>query len=233
MQNFSPLSPEDVQTIDFEAASPPCFAPTIARAQPCSSLPWGRESSDVVSSASEGIPGPELWQGHVGYGTGWDTTLEDNTVDGDSSWLSESDKLIRWPWGWPEASRVSKVRRSGQGCQSYVPASSLNLIKFLLSPLSNPCFWYRDWCYNFLIALLSFKIIFLVLSTHLPCCSQTEKPSIKHEVVDGTGSMLTIRHFSVVGQVWLHAFEVTSANSAHPHRKQSGIVFVEREFMEA
>ena len=40
------------------------------------------------------------------------------------------------------------------------------------------------------------------------------------------------QHLDVLGQVWLHALDVTSANSAHPHRKQSGTDFMEREDME-
>lgn len=42
VQNFSLLSPEDVDTIDLEAALPLCFAPILARTQSCSSLSWHR-----------------------------------------------------------------------------------------------------------------------------------------------------------------------------------------------
>lgn len=96
--------------------------------------------------------------------------------------------------------------------------------------LSNHCFWFRDWYYDFLKALLSFNIIFLMLSTHFPCCSHTEKTSIQCEVCYMQHAHN--QHFDVLGQVWLHAFDVTSANSAHPHRKQSGTDFMEREDME-
>lgn len=58
VQNFSLLSPEDVQTIDLEAALPLCFAPTFARAQSCSSVSGGRgvlHTLHLHQEASQGL----------------------------------------------------------------------------------------------------------------------------------------------------------------------------------
>lgn len=71
-QNFSPLSPKDIQTIDLEGASRLCFAATFARAQFCSSLSWDKVGL-TLSSSSEDISGLELWWVMESLGIGSDT----------------------------------------------------------------------------------------------------------------------------------------------------------------